>query len=74
MKNVLNFLGLDFDKNVEDCAMQNQKGSFKRLKSSINFKQFFTKVQNETIEQLKKIVYSKLGLPELTEQIENKEN
>ena len=74
MKNVLNFLGLDFDKNVEDCAMQNQKGSFKRPKSSINFKQFFTKCQNETIEQLKKIVYSKLGLPELTEQIDNKEN
>ena len=74
MKKVLNFLGLDFDKNVEFCVMQKQKGSFKRPKSSINYKQFFTKAQNNTIEASKKIVYSRLGLTELTEQIENKEN
>ena len=36
MKKVLNFLGLDFDKNVEFCVMQKKKGSFKRPKSSIN--------------------------------------
>ena len=74
MKKVLNFLGLDFDKNVEFCVMQKQKGSFKRPKSSINYKQFFTKAQNDTIEASKQIVYSRLGLTELTEQIENKEN
>ena len=74
MKKVLNFLGLDFDKNVEFCVMEKQKGSFKRPKSSINYKQFFTKAQNDTIEASKKIVYSRLGLTELTEQIENKEN
>ena len=74
MKKVLNFLGLDFDKNVELCVMQKQKVSFKRPKSSINYKQFFTKTQNDTIEASKNIVYSRLGLTELTEQIENKEN
>ena len=73
MKKVLNFLGLDFDKNVELCVMQKQKGSFKRPKSRINYKQFFTKAQNDTIEASKKIVYSRLGLTELTEQIEYKE-
>ena len=62
MNKVLNFLGLDFDKNVELCVMQKQKVSFKRPKSSINYKQFFTKAQNDTIEASKKIVYSRLGL------------
>ena len=74
MKKVLNFLGLDFDKNVELCVMKKQRGSFKRPKSKINNKQFFNKAQNDTIEASKNIVYSRLGLTKLTEKIENKEN
>ena len=61
MKMTLDFLGLNFDKDVESCVMQNQGGSFKRPNSGVDFKQFFTNAQRENVEKAKSQLYTKLG-------------
>ena len=61
MKMTLDFLGLNFDKDVESCVMQNQGGSFKRPNSGVDFKQFFTNTQRENVEKAKSQLYTKLG-------------
>ena len=61
MKLTMDFLGLNFDKDVESCVIQNQEGSFKRPKSGIDFKQFFTNAQREDVEKAKSKLYTKLG-------------
>ena len=61
MKMTLDFLGLNFDTDVESCVMQNQGGSFKRPMSGVDFKQFFTNTQREDVEKARSKLYSKLG-------------
>ena len=61
MKMILDFLGLNFDKDVESCVMQNLGGSFKRPNSGLDFKQFFTNAQREDVEKAKSKLYTKLG-------------
>jgi hypothetical protein len=47
---------------VESCVLEKQTGSFKRPKSKIDYKKFFTNAQKENIEKAKESVYTKLGI------------
>ena len=62
LRHIMDFLGLKFDKNVADCLMKKQTGSFKRPKPKIDLKKFFTTSQRESIEKSKTRVYTKLGI------------
>ena len=62
IQRIMDFLGLKFDKNVADCLMKKQTGSFKRPKPNIDLKKFFTTTQRESIEKSKRLVYTKLGI------------
>ena len=61
MEKLMNFLNLKFDKNVEDCVLEKQAGSFKRPSSNIDYKTFLTKSQSEDVEKTRNLVYKKLG-------------
>ena len=62
MKHVIEFLGLEFEKSVESCVKQKQVGSFKRPKSNVYFKKFFSATQKSNIEMIRRKVYAKLDI------------
>ena len=61
-KHLKEFLGLKFDKHVVECIIKKQDGSFKRPKSDVDLKQFYTIAQRKSIEESRNLVYNKLGI------------
>ena len=62
LQHLMDFLDLKFDKFLAKCIMEKQKGSFKRPKSSIDYKKFYTSNLRGMIEKTKTQVYTKLGI------------
>ena len=62
LKNLMEFLDLEFDRYVVECMMKKQNGHFKRPKPDIDLKKFYTKTQRQNIESSRDFVYKKLGI------------
>ena len=62
LQHLMDFLGLKFDRNLTACIMKRQNGFFKRPKSNIDYKKFYTNVQKIKVENIRKQVYAKLGI------------
>ena len=62
MKQVVEFLGLNFDESVEACVNNTRVQLFKRPKSKKNLKTFFSAVQKENVERIKDKVYVMLNI------------
>ena len=62
MKNVIEFLGLKFEKNIESCLNQNQVEMFKRPKPKINLRKKFSAIQNKEVKKIKHKLYAKLNI------------
>ena len=62
LQRLMDFLDLKFDKFLAECIVEKQKGSFKRPKSDIDYKKFYTHQLTEMIEKTKTQVYTKLSI------------